>query len=388
MKKFLLLLAAAASVGSVQAQQEVVAPATKRTVLEAVASKVANLDLLDVANKTTYVSDTGYMTLSVFLTKGFANVYTRQIFDTSRAYRSDTAPYDSGYLLGPNPSLDRGFAEKVYFRYKSDTSLRILGFRALFAGKVNPTTTRQITFGLWSSGPETRVPGTTGQYNEGLPTNLLASKAVSIKDLGISGTGVDTIKNHFLTTPHMLAASDSDFFVGYTMPAYTWSSIAGDTFSLRSSRTNYYFNTGSYLRGSDTVHANQNVFMNNAGMWDDLYWNFGLRANLSIIPIVQLTTPTGVDQSFTARDLTFFGNYPNPAVEATTVRFSLESATDVTLVLSDLNGRTVRTVPAARFDAGMNEISINVSDLAAGNYVYTILSGKGGAVASQLTVVR
>ncbi len=391
MKKILLLLATAASVGGVQAQQKVApAQSVKRTHGLAEMRSVYGAIPGGVSNKAAATSDTGSFTLSVFLPQGYSNNYTREIFDTSVAYRMDNAaPADSGYVLGTNAYMDRGFAEQMHFRYKADTGLQILGFRALFAGMVNPASTRQVTFGLWGRAAETPVAGTTGQFNSGLPGAMLASMAVPVTQLGIGNANPDTIKNHFLATPHVLAAADSDFFVGYTMPMYAWSSMAGDTFSLRSSRDGYSFGVGSYLRNTtDTVHRNQNVYMNDAGVWGDIYWELNLDANLSIVPIVQLTGSLGVDKYFTAKDLTFFGNYPNPATEKTHIRFALESATGVTLTISDLNGRTLRTIPAVQYAAGTHEIPVNVSDLAAGNYIYTITTGKGGAVASQLSVVR
>lgn len=92
--------------------------------------------------------------------------------------------------------------------------------------------------------------------------------------------------------------------------------------------------------------------------------NFGYAA----IDNVTLTSPTaGIDTT----DLKGFSVFPNPASNVVTVANA--NAVVNGLVVADLNGRTVKT---AKFD-GVNEATVNVSDLASGVYMLTISSDKG-----------
>ena len=68
-------------------------------------------------------------------------------------------------------------------------------------------------------------------------------------------------------------------------------------------------------------------------------------------------------------------NYPNPAGSQTTINFVLPVASDVTLTITDGLGRTVATILAQHFDAGIYNIPFNASKLAAGMYGYTLQAG-------------
>lgn len=79
-------------------------------------------------------------------------------------------------------------------------------------------------------------------------------------------------------------------------------------------------------------------------------------------------------------------NYPNPAVSQTTINAVLPVAGNVTLTVFDELGRSV-IVLTQHLDAGSNMIPINISDLIAGNYFYTLQSGTI-RVAGQMSVIR
>ncbi|MEO5930569.1 MAG: ice-binding family protein [Candidatus Kapaibacterium sp.] len=80
-------------------------------------------------------------------------------------------------------------------------------------------------------------------------------------------------------------------------------------------------------------------------------------------------------------------NFPNPASDATTIRFILPVQSTVTLSVADGLGRQVGQVTAGSFDAGTHSVRFDVSHLAAGIYTYTLETG-GHRVTSILTVVK
>jgi hypothetical protein len=80
-------------------------------------------------------------------------------------------------------------------------------------------------------------------------------------------------------------------------------------------------------------------------------------------------------------------NYPNPARDYTTVKFSLPVAGEATLAVYDLAGRRVAANPTAFCHEGENEIAVDVSSFAPGVYTYRLEAG-GAAAARKLVVVK
>ncbi len=70
---------------------------------------------------------------------------------------------------------------------------------------------------------------------------------------------------------------------------------------------------------------------------------------------------------------TIFGNYPEPFNPTTTIAFSLAEAAAVRVLVFDLLGRQMLSVPEQHFSAGANQtIPINASALASGIYLYQV----------------
>ena len=66
---------------------------------------------------------------------------------------------------------------------------------------------------------------------------------------------------------------------------------------------------------------------------------------------------------------------PNPARDYTVIRFRINRATDVSLVLYDLQGRPVRRILAETRDAGEHAVRVDLQGLSAGIYLYEIQAG-------------
>lgn len=75
------------------------------------------------------------------------------------------------------------------------------------------------------------------------------------------------------------------------------------------------------------------------------------------------------------------GNYPNPFNPSTNIRFDLPQSADVSVVVVDLLGRQVLSVPSATFEAGAGKtIQLDASDLSSGIYMYQIIARSQGGV--------
>ncbi len=66
--------------------------------------------------------------------------------------------------------------------------------------------------------------------------------------------------------------------------------------------------------------------------------------------------------------------FPNPATESTTVSFNLKNNADVTVVVTDLAGKTVSSATVTNAAAGKNKVAINTATMAAGVYTVNFLA--------------
>ncbi len=88
-----------------------------------------------------------------------------------------------------------------------------------------------------------------------------------------------------------------------------------------------------------------------------------------------------------ARAFALERNFPNPARDVMTVRFSLPAPAEATLTVYDLAGRKVAAVRKAACVEGENEMAVDVSGLAPGVYTYRLQAGDDAA-ARRMVVVK
>lgn len=80
--------------------------------------------------------------------------------------------------------------------------------------------------------------------------------------------------------------------------------------------------------------------------------------------------PVGIDELKDTDPLTIF---PNPAVGQTMLYFSLNAPAVITLAMTDLTGRTVRTENFGRLGAGDQSVTCDLAGLSAGMYIFTVI---------------
>ncbi|MDF3029298.1 MAG: hypothetical protein K0S23_3605 [Fluviicola sp.] len=87
---------------------------------------------------------------------------------------------------------------------------------------------------------------------------------------------------------------------------------------------------------------------------------------------LDFTDYAGMTELNSATDVTV---YPNPFVGTTEIKFNLKSDAEVSVVITDVAGRTVATVPASTMNAGEQTIAIDGTNFVAGIYNYTLTVG-------------
>jgi hypothetical protein len=299
------------------------------------------------------------------------------------------AGVDSGYLTGTDYWGDRAFAERYDFN-GADSILTVIGVFAQFSGKVNAGSTKTVSFNVWNVNSPQYI--TAGLFYSGFPNTSLTTHSVPVTQLGIGSTK-DTLKKFMFDSTATF--SSGSLFVGYSIN-YNFNALAGDMIGLASSadgdRTSPKIKFDTMITDIDTT-IDTLINVQNATQWSDGNWhdnysdNDSISNDLAIFPIVVIWHGTSI-KGVTRKGLTFYGNYPNPAVNSTTIKFSLADRSDVMLQITDMNGRIVNTLSERDLSAGEHVLQLNTSELPDGDYLYLIRTSTGDGIASKLTVIK
>jgi len=114
----------------------------------------------------------------------------------------------------------------------------------------------------------------------------------------------------------------------------------------------------------------------------DLY--NGLDADVMIIPVVDFTVGA---EELSLPGLRLSAPYPNPATDEITLSYELDKPQDVRITGFGLDGKLFYDSGTMVGSSGTNQVTINVADLPAGNYYYTVYTS-GKQLTSKIAVVR
>lgn len=148
---------------------------------------------------------------------------------------------------------------------------------------------------------------------------------------------------------------------------------------------------GAYIRPTVGTDSVMTIFGN-------LIWGATSPAPLTNKPIRQnfefiifgtldVTTDVRPEPSYEATGVTLEANYPNPAVQETHIRFSIEKTAPVTLRLTDMLGQVVQKATFEDRGPGSYVWDINTAALANGTYFYTLTTGET-TITRTMTVAR
>ncbi|MES2703526.1 MAG: T9SS type A sorting domain-containing protein [Bacteroidota bacterium] len=288
---------------------------------------------------------------------------------------------DSGIVTGTNAHGHYGFAERYSFN-GHDSEVRVIGVAAVFVGKVTPSSTRLVDIKIWQAGSTTAGPRPHLFYS-GLPTSAPYSVLVPYTALGIADTSV-TLKEFYFATP--TAPMHDTFFVGYTTN-YTWDSLMGDTIGIATTQDGSRSSPTYTVAGADTIVNVQNAVITPMNIWYDNGFDFGFKVHYWAFPIVN-TNVFLKAPGITKDDFSFLGNYPNPAVSSTSLKFSLGHPATVTIKLVDVCGRVASSIIRQDMGPGEHIVTLPVANLSAGNYLCVISTDSGQGIASKISVVK
>lgn len=88
-----------------------------------------------------------------------------------------------------------------------------------------------------------------------------------------------------------------------------------------------------------------------------------------------------------SQGISYYGNYPNPAVDFTHIRYAVDNNTTSRLVVRDMQGRVVHQTEWEPVAAGEHDHYLNTSQFSCGTYIYRIETTRG-AIGGKLVIEK
>jgi hypothetical protein len=92
------------------------------------------------------------------------------------------------------------------------------------------------------------------------------------------------------------------------------------------------------------------------------------------------------DSPASAGDYFLFQNFPNPASDSTTIRYSLPKTSTVVIKVYDMIGKEVATIVDDIKPAGIHAASFNAANHGSGLYFYTLIADRS-IISKRMVVV-
>ncbi|MEM7038671.1 MAG: T9SS type A sorting domain-containing protein, partial [Bacteroidota bacterium] len=123
------------------------------------------------------------------------------------------------------------------------------------------------------------------------------------------------------------------------------------------------------------------------GTWSSIEALWGsFDCDAFIVPVIDDNPMVGIAAP-TAEGLTLLGNFPNPASEVSTIRFSLSQEEEVHIKVFDMAAREIYNSGWVMTTAGEQQVQIDVSEKPVGSYYYTIQT-RSTKLTSKLHVMK
>ena len=189
--------------------------------------------------------------------------------------------------------------------------------------------------------------------------------------------------SYSFSTPVAVAAN-ANFFASVTVPAM--GGADKDTMSILTTAAACSSNSADSLSWIQTTFV-----IPTAGtqvQWGPIKRVFGAANNLDlmIFPVIDINS-VGINNYVSHGDLSIFAASPNPANTTININFSVAKPAAVEIQVYDITGKIVKTIKNNDVVTGKNAISVDVSNLEAGSYLYSI-DANGNKMFSKFVVTK
>jgi hypothetical protein len=272
---------------------------------------------------------------------------------------------DSGYYFGtgifPQAGLNvTGLAQ----RYKVGGTAATVSSVLVWAGKASgsiTTTTATILSEMAGNGPGAMIGTASAPLT-------MASYVASLTST------VSPYATYTFTTPVPLTANEN-FFASISIPGF--GGTDHDTLAVLDTRL-----------GCSSVDTLSWINIPAAGGWHSVLSGFGSNLDLMIFPVLDISSSVGINNYVSHGGLSIFAASPNPANNSININFSLNNPSKVEIEVYDISGKVVKSIKNNEsFASGKSYISVDVSNLEAGTYMYSI-NANGNKMFSKFMVTK
>ncbi|MDE2825801.1 MAG: spondin domain-containing protein [Bacteroidota bacterium] len=208
-----------------------------------------------------------------------------------------------------------------------------------------------------------------------LPSGVIASSPISeevtITDLDMPGistpTSVELMEGE-MTSIHVSLTTQPSSDVTVTLTGHENTDLMLDLNVLTFTTSNWnQEQTVTLTATEDTDLLNDEVTLTFSASGS------GYMVSHTLTVTIQDNLGVGTEQTEQAVSLALWGNYPNPVSNSTKIAFDLPEPAQISVAITDLLGRTVKTLPDKSFGVGTGHtVQINTGDLPSGVYFYTL----------------
>ncbi len=125
--------------------------------------------------------------------------------------------------------------------------------------------------------------------------------------------------------------------------------------------------TVTLTAAEDTDYLNDEVTLTLSAAGD------GYEASQTLTVTITDNMGVGTEQTEEIISLALWGNYPNPLSNTTKIAFDLPAPAKISVTITDLLGRTVKTMPYKSYSGGRGHtVQVDVGNLSSGVYYYTL----------------
>lgn len=186
--------------------------------------------------------------------------------------------------------------------------------------------------------------------------------------------GWDDANNEFLaqSAPMIITSSMIGSLEYVVIPfedAVTLEAGKGYTVEVRKEESGDRLYILSSVKDEDFATVNFGPFNDDVGETWYRSWNWSPSVQMILDPTI------AVNEVVSLGNIELLQNSPNPATSFTNISYNLTNASKVTLTVRDMTGRNVKVVNEGMKSSGKQTINLNVSDLSAGVYTYTLTDG-------------
>jgi len=210
------------------------------------------------------------------------------------------------------------------------------------------------------------------EFEEPLPQTYLSEWETVISSFSIPGIGSITVKNYNTVDSYgtlMLPGGRSGSALRIIEESETVTDIQIPGFAVPRHVTGYTYLTLDGMNLTVSVDEEGEPYA----------------IDLSL-PEGELTSIKN-ERSDLPEGFTLSQNYPNPFNPSTNIEFSIPFASDVTLTITDLTGRSVSTIKLPTMHAGSHTVTFNAVGLSSGIYMYRMEAG-GYSTARKFTLIK